>query len=119
MPKERVQHGELRLRTERPESEESPGGAVEVAWRPGDPVPEGSMLIERPSIDVTWNREGGWVQIGFEAPRAWWDDFYASYQGSAEQHHFNAWSEVFDRKDLNHMIRTLRRARDAAYGADE
>ena len=99
-------------------------GLLESAGRPyfpGEPQPENTILREEPSLDVVWRREdvGGWVQIGLDAPRDWWERFIASYEGSPEQHHFSAWTAVMDRRQINHMIRTLRRARDAAYGSDE
>lgn len=126
MPKERVKHGEIRIRQQEPNTGELPGRSdesvwlsTETVWIPGGPIPEGATTVEAPSLDVTWNRDGGWVQLGFYAPRLWWSDFLESYEGSPEQHSFSAWTEVLDRREINHMIRTLRRARDAAYGSDE
>lgn len=81
--------------------------------------PPGTVMREEPSLDVSWNREAGWVQVAFDAPRDWWDRFYSAVVGSPEQHHMTAYTDVLTRTELNHMIRTLRRARDAAYGADE
>lgn len=129
MPRERIQHGQMFAWPRVADSENGgtepiPPGMLESAgtrYYPGDPMPEGSVIREEPSLDLSWRREdaGGWVQVGFDAPRDWWERFIASYQGSPEQHHFAAWSAVMDRRQINHMIKTLRRARDAAYGADE
>ena len=125
MPKERVQRGEVFVwEPDATGKDPVAPGMVPSGGRPyhpGQQLPEGAILREEPSLDVTWRREdaGGWVQIGFDAPRDWWERFIASYEGSPEAHHFAAWTAVLDRREINHMIRTLRRARDAAYGNDE
>ena len=118
MPKERVQHGTLNVW---PKEATLIGEAVSEGeiYLPGDKIPEGYILREAPSVDVLWNREGEWVQLAIDAPRDWWERFMASYENSPEQHSFPVVTEVLTRKEINHLIRTLRRARDAAYGADE
>lgn len=117
MPRERIQHGALTLF----QGERAPGEAVQSGkpWHPGDPVPEGYVLREAPSLDVNWNRDGGWVQVSIDAPRDWWESFIESYRGSPEQHNFAAYTETMTRREINTLIRVLRRARDAAHGADE
>lgn len=119
MPRERIHHGTFRIEVEHPGTQEYPGAIVTQEWHPGDPQPPGSVLYEEPSFDVTWNRDGGWVQLAFDAPRRWWDGFIKSYANSPEQTHFPAYTEVLSRREINDLIRTLRRARDAAYGSDE
>lgn len=119
MPKERVHHGTITIREERPGTKEHPGGMRVTRWNPGDPVPPGATLHEEPSVDLHWNRDAGWVQLSIDAPRDWWEGWRAAYDGSPEQHTFQVYSEVLTRHELNHLIRTLRRARDSAYGADE
>lgn len=129
MPRERIQHGQMFVwphvaDSENGETEPVPPGMLESAgkpYTPGEPLSDGAVLREEPSLDLSWRREdvGGWVQIGFDAPRDWWERFFASYDNSPEQRHFSAWTAVMDRRQINHMIKTLRRARDAAYGSDE
>lgn len=120
MPRERVKHGKQFVLE--PEKDVAPGETPSLAGKPyfpGEKIPEGSILREESSLDVAWNRESGWVQIGIDAPRDWWERFIESYKNSPEQISFSAWIDVLDRSEINHLIRTLRRARDTAYGADE
>jgi hypothetical protein len=119
MPRERVQHGRITVREEHPGTKDFPGAILEREYRPEESLPPGATLHEAPSLDVLWSREYGSVQMGFEAPREWWDRFIESYQANKEMTHYGAFTELFSRTEINHMIKTLRRARDAAYGADE
>lgn len=96
MPKERIQHGEAAYETDT----------------------EGSLGT--PSLDVTWMRDPtGHVQIAIEMTREQWianaDHLRADDRISARA----IYTESLNRREINHMIKTLRRARDAAYGADE
>jgi hypothetical protein len=121
MPKERIKHGQIYLQTPSQATDgvpdmESPMDAR--VWEPGSDIPIGGTLHEQPSLDIHWNKDGQWVQLGFEAPREWWDNFIASYAGSEEQHTFAAFTDVMSRAEINALIRGLRRARDASYGAD-
>jgi hypothetical protein len=122
MPRERIQHGKQYIWKERDVSPgETPSSETSASqeYLPGMELPEGSLIREESSLDLTWNRDGGWVQLGLNAPRDWWERFFASYENSPEQHEFSAWTNVLTRVEINNLIRTLRRARDAAYGADE
>lgn len=127
MPRERVQHGKLYVDDPRIEPTEvvgqsgEPVGLKAYAQReyiPGEELPTEAVITEQPSLDVTWNRDGGWVQLSIEAPRDWWGRFWDSLL-AAEQSHYGVFSETLTRQEINHLIRTLRRARDAAFGADE
>jgi len=94
MPRERIKHGH----------------ESRVVYDGDNPVAGESAM---PSLDVSWSREPtGWVQIGIDAPT----DFLA---GIIRDGATSVWTDVLDRREINHMIRTLRRARDAAYGSDE
>ena len=96
------------------------GDITQTEYRGGN-VPANAILREMPSVDVTWNRDSSYVQLSIEAPRDWWDRFNDTYSqaNSPDLHSYAVFSEVLDRREINHLIRTLRRARDAAYGADE
>lgn len=128
MPRERIQHGKMYVDEPDIEPTEAidgnsgqPAGVFAHVVRefiPGETLPPGTIVREHPSLDVTWNREVGYVQVSIEAPVDWWDRFHES-RTRDEQSHYAAYTEVMDRREINHMIRTLRRARDAAYGADE
>lgn len=129
MPRERIQHGvtyviEQEGATEATDVYGEPIGLKAHRarpYQPGEILAEGETLEEQPSVDVTWRREpegAGWVQVSIEAPTDWWGRFNKSYE-DVEVSHWGVFSEVMTRQEINHMIRTLRRARDAAYGADE
>lgn len=116
MPRERVKHGEIFPVDEKGNSEVVLNEHG-LPWHAGDDVPEGHTIREQPSLDVSWNRDGEWVQVGFSAPNDWWarlNDIPEPVPG-----HRAVFTDVLSRQEINHMIRTLRRARDAAYGADE
>ena len=120
MPRERVQHGKqfLWLREIAPgETPHQPHAST--PYLPGMEIPEGGVIHSEPSLDVRWNRDAGWVQMSIDAPRDWWERFIASYEGSPEAHEFSVHTEVLSRSEINNLISTLRRARDAAYGADQ
>lgn len=70
------------------------------------------------ALHVSWNRDGQHVQLCLEV-----DVHYA--QLAADEPNANEartrtelWTPVLSRQDINKLIRTLRRARDTAYGAD-
>ena len=67
-------------------------------------MPPGSRSVEEAlGLSVGWNKIG-WVQVHM---------FPKEYESTGD------WSIVdLDRGDINRLIRTLRKARDAAYGAD-
>ena len=86
-------------------------------------------------LTVNWGKESSCVQIG--ATRHVWRDPYAeqSRYDHADHSHCTAcpepqtpptdsvcpatvWSEPMTRHQINEMIKTLRRARDAVFGAD-
>lgn len=125
MPRERVQHGDIYVFAKTPDESDPvlPGQtpAAGKKYYPGDVVPDDHILREEPSLDVSWRNEdvGGWVQICFDAPRDWWERFIAAFDESPEQHHFAAFTSVLTRGQINHLIKSLRRARDRAYGADQ
>lgn len=123
MPRERIQHGRLMVRQEHEGLELDsgdviPGAIVEYELHPDADVPKGAIVTEQPSLDVHWNRDGEYVQLAIDAPRTYWQRFLESYEGSPEATRFGVFTDRLTRSELNHLIRTLRRARDAAYGAD-
>ncbi len=64
-------------------------------------------VLRRAAI-VGWSREQGHVEIGVDA-------LDISTQASD---HVTGMFATFDREGINRLIRTLRKARDAAYGSD-
>lgn len=75
------------------------------------------LHTELPStcVHVGWNR-AGWVQISLALPKEKLDNWVASLTN--DQPEPSLFSEVLSRDDVNKMIRTLRKARDQAYGTD-
>lgn len=90
---------------------------------------------QRRNLHVSWNREpAGWIQVGIDVTVAELRSMLASAEAEAEAEarrtadigelDRDAWpyrivSDVIERHEANTAIRHLRRARDAAYGADE
>lgn len=124
MPRERVKHGKLWLHHPVPDGQASdgPGEPTTITeYYPGQPVEGDDKVFEDPSLDVTWNRDGGWVQMALYAPVDWWKRFMVVFGegGDTTAVAQAAYTDVLTRSEINNLIKTLRRARDAAYGADE
>lgn len=90
MPRERIQHGNL----------ESDGWT----W---------------PSLDVEWQRDAAHVQVAIEFDRDRWATIAKELAEDKAVSHKAIYTSSLSRPEINNMIRTLRRARDAAYGGDE
>lgn len=125
MPKERMQHGRIMIRDAQ-NSEIMGGveipGAILVYEHDGEsPIPETATTSVMPSLDLYWNRNLGEVQLSFAAPKEWFRSaLLPDLLGDAvpADRELAVYSEPLSRGQINHMIRTLRRARDAAFGAD-
>ncbi len=81
---------------------------------------------ERYGLDIAWAREGeygdggpGNVQIGMAFSPQELRRLGAPYKDGGFPIMRGLYTKPLTRDELNLMIRTLRRARDAAYGADE
>lgn len=68
-----------------------------------------SLPVLRRAVIVGWSKETGHVEIGVNALEI------ATQHGSYDSGMF----ATFDRAGINRLIRTLRKARDDAYGRDE
>jgi len=68
------------------------------------PVP---VALDASAVKVAWSREPGHVEIAVIA------DF-----GPEGRDGGGDWHSQLDRNGINRLIRTLRRARDAAFGSD-
>ncbi len=123
MPRERIIDGPLWAHYPKGYTEpgDGPNPSARI-YRPGDEVPEGAAIYQDPSADLVWQREDrpgagtGWVQLTAEVPREWAQSRIAE---ATEGRYVQIPFEVLDRRALNNLIRLLKRARDAAYGADE
>lgn len=115
MPREAVKHGKLYLDY----SNSGPDKVIQGSWHLGDPQPEGTSLRETPSLELTWNREVGWVQASIKLEREKWLEIARELEASPNELYKSIYVDVLDRREINHFISTLRRARDAAYGKDE
>lgn len=73
-----------------------------------DGVTTGSVTIHDLAIQVGWSREAEYVQVAS----------VDLTEESGLRTNFG-WFVELDRPAINRLIRTLRRARDQAYGADE
>lgn len=119
MPKERIKHG--RHYANVPISDGRGYSTVECGpdGLPYSPVPEGTEYIEDPSLDVTWSRDNGHVQLSIEFTREQWLSNLRTLQEDEAITRRAIFTDSLARHEINHLIRILRRARDAAYGSDE
>lgn len=80
---------------------------IEDRWtgHDNDDVAAGSSS----KVKVGWSKEAGHVEVATVAPDA------MTLQPTPEG---NGWFVQLDRAGINRLIRTLRRARDDAYGSD-
>jgi hypothetical protein len=78
-----------------------------------------------PTLHVSWHREGsgempGHVQVALGLPVEYLKHLATTYdEAGMVVPSVDAFTPALSRRDLNKLIRTLRRARDQAYGADE
>lgn len=81
---------------------------IDDAWmgHDDDKVATGSQF----RVKVGWSREQGDIQIATVAPEG--------VQLESEHPESNGWFVNLDRSGINRLIRTLRKARDQAFGAD-
>lgn len=71
----------------------------------------GSNDSPEPVTEVRWTREHGYVQVATTMP----DGHPFPVDPTPEG---NGWFATLNRENINHLIRTLRKARDQAFGAD-
>ena len=96
MPKEQINHPKIITRNE--------GTPNEV-----------HEATDATCVHVGWNR-AGWVQVSLSLSRERMHKWVASL--THDEPSLSLYSEVLDRGEINRLIRTLRKARDQAYGAD-
>lgn len=125
MPRERIIHEQM-YRQKRIDAgnETSPGLYEHTLIEPGEmfTLDDDERMRFSPALEVAWNRDGnngieGWVQVIAHVDAGDVVDRAAQLGGSPDTVSFP--SETMNRRQINHMIRTLRRARDAAFGTDE
>ena len=85
------------------------------------PTPNGGSTHITPGAEVVWHREGGWLQLGLILPKEMILGAAKVIQDAEANDDTPTFSMFVDlnRNDANQMVRVLRRARNAAYGADE
>lgn len=127
MPRERVHHGKLYvhipLEQETDGSDTPPHIEESREFIPGEKLPKGAYVTEEPSLEVTWTRSGdmlgGWVQVSIDMPREKWLENMKTLEDDPNVIARAMYTDSLSRQEINNMIKVLRRARDAAYGADE
>jgi len=92
----------------------------------GTPPPVHGEAWPEPELNVSWTRAAdhgpGNVQVSLLLPTAYVEHLAKSLadpDSPAGVSGIGAFSPSLPRDELNRLIRTLRRARDQAYGADE
>lgn len=69
-------------------------------------------------VRVGWERNSGYVQVGIETADGRSIAKHLTGDGETPADFSGLWGTL-DRDGCNRLIRTVRRARDAAFGADE
>jgi len=115
MPKEQINYVNLD-----PRSDNDPGGtgdvAVYVQW-----LPEQAEVVYFDGGGVSHSsalEHDGWVQVGFEVDVAYAQRVADTPNGRNDRRTY-VYSPVLHRRDVNKLIKTLKKARDRAYGAEE
>lgn len=87
----------------------------------GEPseVPEGGHISYSPGVELHWSREYGNVQLSVEFPAEQWIVNAEQLKEDPDIKMRGIFTDGLSRREINDLIRTLRRARDAAYGKDE
>ncbi|ASR79966.1 hypothetical protein SEA_ARCADIA_2 [Arthrobacter phage Arcadia] len=93
----------------------------ELEYEQGSPVPEGSEVFCDPALNVNWqtssNDLDGHVQVSLTLPAG----FLKARAKSLVEDVIDTslYTPILTRQEINKLIRTLRIARDKAYGRDE
>lgn len=119
MPRERVHHGKQWAHKEVPETENHSAYTKVVQFEPAMDPADYDKITEDPSLEVNWSREYGHVQVSIDFSREQWLACAKDLEDNPDIIRKAIYTDALSRKDINDMIRTLRRARDAAYGRDE
>jgi hypothetical protein len=121
MPRERVKHGDIRVTEKHEDVDGIPGAILEYIYDPHDPnpLPANTVLYEEPSLDISWGREAGYVQVSIDFTREQWLEVAKELEEHPGTIKKAIHTMPLTRYEINNAIKTLRRARDAAYGKDE
>lgn len=145
MPKETAHWGKRYISKHTPETEEHSewwdelpyhGTLTDIKGNVIEELPEDQVVTRSPSLEVYWSRpedhavpafdeiQTGKVQIGLTLDRGEWD-MYSRYYLNGESADRNGvtsttiFTKALSRAEINNLIKVLRRARDAAEGADQ
>lgn len=95
-----------------------------IESRPGDPIPEGAEVFTDPALHVNWT--GTNEDLEFSSPHVQVSMEFPADALIAKTEHLDGdertvfvYSPSLNRADINRFIKTLRTARDRAYGRDE
>lgn len=114
MPREQINYGTVLVKPD-----------DDLSWWPtdenGTAVPVADLahgIIGDSNLHVTWTR-GAHVQVALEVSVAYAQLAAETPNGETCSDMTMLYTPVLKRDEINKLIRTLRRARDAAYGPDE
>lgn len=144
MPKETAHWGKRYISKHIPETEEHgewwdelPYHGIESDFKGNrEELPENQVATRSPSVEVHWSRPEehaavaydeiptGKVQIGLTLDRGEWAMYHSYYlnEEKAERNGVSSttiFTKALSRAEINNLIKVLRRARDAAEGADQ
>lgn len=83
------------------------------------PIGKDQKALTYPLVEIAWGRNDGLVQIGFQMTRERWIEIADMLRTDPDIIDHTEYTGSTTRKQLNDTIRTVRRARDSALGADE
>jgi hypothetical protein len=126
-----VSYSDVSVSRDVPEDDPSPMSLVEH-HAPGMPKGDSYALTRKPNLEVYWSRssefselrrfdedEEGNVQIMLDLDKTEVLDLAARFETDPDMVATAAITGKLSRYQINKLIKTLRRARDAAFGTDE
>lgn len=133
MPKETVHWGKQYVARQHKETENTGAWVEDLAYEghlEGETWPETDTLVRSPKVEIFWDRpdknhlpvdedDDGFVQIGMVIDEFEFQQRAKETNGDDSIRARGFYTKKLTRTQINEMIRVLKRARNAAYGADE
>lgn len=121
MPRETVHHGDIWKYTPVKKEDLRPGELprdADIRRYEGGPVSEGETIRQDPSFEISWSKESSHVQVSIDFSREQWLQIAEGLEKDPDVTKSAIYTGTWSRDDINRAIRTLRKARDQAFGED-
>lgn len=79
----------------------------------------GTAPQEHGSVAVSWGKDSGHISVSVAGPVGWRDEELKQLVAPDTDNGLDWHFQAMNRWELNRLIRTLRKARDQAFGKDE